>query len=207
MRFRAVSIALALLCTPALVTAGEPEADIPAAAPGGPSADAIADRIQAFYDKTQTFQAEFTQRYTIKAYNRTKDSRGKVIFEKPGKMSWRYSTNANRVVADGKTLRVYEDENKQMYEQPMDQSQYPAALSFLSRRKRKKVVVPKPDAERAKFRGFVLVGSRAIRRRRIKRSCLRDAKTSQCGEVALTHKEMKPLRLREPGREQEAPAG
>jgi outer membrane lipoprotein carrier protein len=46
-------------------------------------------------------------------------------------MSWRYAANGNRVVADGKTLRVYEGDNKQMYEQPMDQSQYPAALAFL----------------------------------------------------------------------------
>jgi outer membrane lipoprotein carrier protein len=188
MRFRAVSLAFALLLAPAVVTA-EPEADIPAAAPGGPSADAIADRIQAFYDKTQTFQAEFTQRYTIKAYNRTKDSRGKVVFEKPGKMSWRYTTNANRVVADGKTLRVYEDENKQMYEQPMDQSQYPAALSFLvgGGNVKKSFVLSKLDAERAKFSGgFVLVGEPRDPTPAYQKILLYvDAKTSQVRRVLL----------------------
>lgn len=189
MRFRAVSLALALICVPAAVAAGEPENDLPAAAPGGPSAEAIADRIQAFYDKTQTFQAEFTQRYTIKAYNRTKDSRGKVVFEKPGKMSWRYSTNGNRVVADGKTLRVYEDENKQMYEQPMDQSQYPAALSFLvgGGNVKKSFVLSKLDAERAKFSGgFVLVGEPRDPTPAYQKILLYvDAKTSQVRRVLL----------------------
>src|ERR1700742_3040412 len=153
MKLRAASLALALLCAPPPGFAGEPDTELPAAAPGGPSADTIADRVQAFYDKTQTFSAEFTQRYTIKAYNRTKDSKGKVTFEKPGKMSWRYSTNGNRVVADDKTLRVYEDDNKQMYEQPMDQSQYPAAHSFLigGGNVKKSFVLSKLDAERAKF--------------------------------------------------------
>jgi outer membrane lipoprotein carrier protein len=189
MRFRSVSLVLALLCTPAFVAAGEPEAEIPVAAPGGPSADAIADRIQAFYDKTQTFHAEFTQRYTIKAYNRTKDSRGKVAFEKPGKMSWRYTTNSNRVVADGKTLRVYEDENKQMYEQPMDQSQYPAALSFLvgGGNVKKSFVLSKLDAERAKFSGgFVLVGEPRDPTPAYQKILLYvDAKTSQVRRVLL----------------------
>lgn len=130
---------VALALTPIPIAAAGPAPAPPTPAPAAPSAttdkdpsaDAIADRVQAFYDRTRTFAADFTQRYTIKAYNRTKDSRGKVVFEKPGKMSWRYSSNGNRVVADGKILRVYEAENQQMYEQPMDQSQYPAALSFL----------------------------------------------------------------------------
>jgi outer membrane lipoprotein carrier protein len=189
MKFRALTLALAVLCAPLTGVAGEAEAELPAAAPGGPSAETIADRVQAFYDKTQTFQAEFTQRYTIKAYNRTKDSRGKVIFEKPGKMSWRYTTNGNRVVADGKTLRVYEDDNKQMYEQPMDQSQYPAALAFLigGGNVKKSFVLSKLDAERAKFSGgFVLVGEPRDPTPAYQKILLYvDAKTSQVRRVML----------------------
>src|SRR5690606_15912532 len=60
-----------------------------------------------------------------------KESQGQVIIQKPGKMSWRYSNNGNRVVSDGKVIKVYEKENKQMYEQAMAKSQYPAALAFL----------------------------------------------------------------------------
>ena len=131
MKLRSLFLTFALVAFPTLssVTATADSNAPPQAAQ--PSANALAARVQAFYNRTQTFQADFAQKYTIKAYNRTKESSGKVVFEKPGKMSWRYTTNGNRVVSDGKILKVYEEEEKQMYEQPMNQSQYPAALSFL----------------------------------------------------------------------------
>jgi outer membrane lipoprotein carrier protein len=91
----------------------------------------LADRMQQFYDKTKTFSAGFKQRYWIEAYRKEKNSNGQVVFSKPGKMSWRYQNNGNRVVSDGDTIKVYEAENKQMYLQKVGTSQYPAALSFL----------------------------------------------------------------------------
>jgi outer membrane lipoprotein carrier protein len=97
----------------------------------GPSARRIAARVQDFYDKTRVFTAGFKQRYWIKAHNKAKDSKGQVIFKKPGKMSWRYTNNGNRVVSDGTIVKVYEADKKQMYEQKIAKSQYPAALSFL----------------------------------------------------------------------------
>lgn len=115
------------------VVAPVPASAGPAAkpAPKGLSAEEIADRVQAFYDRTKTFRAGFKQRYIVKAYNKTIDSQGQVIFEKPGRMSWRYTNNGNRVVSDGSLIKIYERENKQMYEQPLEKSQYPAALAFL----------------------------------------------------------------------------
>ncbi len=95
-------------------------------------ATAVAN-VQGFYNRTQTFSADFTQQYLAKAYNTTKTSSGHVIFSKPGKMDWEYSDpKDNRIVSDGTKLRVYEAAQKQMYEQTVDQSQYPAALSFLT---------------------------------------------------------------------------
>lgn len=112
--------------------AQQPPAQPPAQAPARPTAESVAAKVQAFYNETRTFQATFAQTYKVKAYNQTKKSSGTVIFAKPGKMSWSYDTPAgNRVVSDGKTLKVYEKENNQMYEQPVEKSQYPAALSFL----------------------------------------------------------------------------
>ena len=114
-----------------------PSATHPAAPPahaapvGVLTAEQIADRVQTFYDKTKTFKAKFKQVYTAKAYAKTKEGTGFVILEKPGKMSWRYTNNGNRIVSDGKIIRVYEKENQQMYEQPLDKSPYPAALAFL----------------------------------------------------------------------------
>jgi len=95
-------------------------------------ATAVAN-VQGFYNRTTTFSADFTQQYLAKAYNTTKTSSGHVIFSKPGKMDWEYGSPAgNRIVSDGTHLRVYQAAEKQMYEQTVNQSQYPAALSFLT---------------------------------------------------------------------------
>jgi outer membrane lipoprotein carrier protein len=101
-------------------------------AEGAPSALEVATRVQRFYDGTKTYRASFKQVYFIKVQNKKKDSKGKVVFEKPGKMSFSYeSPNGNRVVSNGKVIKVYEKEAEQMYESPVQKSQYPAALSFL----------------------------------------------------------------------------
>lgn len=162
-----------LLVLPSLAHADAPKAPAakpaPAPAPalgapapaGGLSADEIAERVQQFYDKTKTFRAGFVQRYQATAYNKTKESTGSVVFEKPGKMSWRYTNNGNRVVSDGKIIRIYEKENRQMYEQPLEKSQYPAALSFLigGASLRQTFKLSKLDPKSVNFEGgYVLVG-------------------------------------------------
>ncbi len=104
----------------------------PRAMAADPTADEIATRVQKFYDSTATFRATFKQTYTIKVQNVQKVSTGKVVFQKPGKMSWQYDApNGNRVVSDGNTIKVYEKDNEQMYEMSVAKSQYPAALAFL----------------------------------------------------------------------------
>jgi outer membrane lipoprotein carrier protein len=142
---RRISIAVWALCSVLgvrSVAAQEPPAapGVAEAAPPAPaavdalpdlSAEVIAERVQGFYDGAKTFQANFSQRYTIFAYNKKKESQGRVAFVKPGKMSWRYTSNGNRVVSDGRLLKVYEADNKQLYEQEVGKSAYPAALSFL----------------------------------------------------------------------------
>jgi outer membrane lipoprotein carrier protein len=101
------------------------------ALPAAKAAD-VAAKVQAFYDKTTSFTSDFTQEFFVKSHNVRKTSKGKVTFAKPGKMYWDYSNPAgNRVVSDGTILKVYEAANKQMFEQGVDKSQYPAALSFL----------------------------------------------------------------------------
>ncbi len=111
---------------------GAPPAAAQNAQPTPDVATAVAS-VQGFYNRTTTFSADFTQQYLAKAYNTTKTSSGHVIFSKPGKMDWEYTDpKDNRIVSDGSTLRVYEAANKQMYEQTVSQSQYPAALSFLT---------------------------------------------------------------------------
>jgi outer membrane lipoprotein carrier protein len=109
------------------------DADAQATPVNAPQVQGVVDKVQAFYDKTSTFQSDFHQEFVVKAYNQKKSSRGHVTFAKPGKMDWNYDDPVgNRVVSDGTTLRVYEAANKQMFEQTVTQSQYPAALSFLT---------------------------------------------------------------------------
>jgi outer membrane lipoprotein carrier protein len=124
------------------------------------SATELADRVQGFYDKSQTFRAQFKQRYYVAAYRKTKDSHGSVVFQKPGKMSWRYENNGNRVVSDGKRIKVYEKDNQQMYEQAIEKSQYPAALSFLlgGAKLKKEFQLKKLDARKLQYEGgYVLL--------------------------------------------------
>jgi outer membrane lipoprotein carrier protein len=122
------STLLALLLTCAAsslyadVGAAQPQ---PPASGTSPSADQAVVNVQSFYDKSSTFKSDFQQKFWVKAYNREKSSRGHVTFAKPGKMEWVYDDPKDNI-------KVYEAANKQMYEQPVDKSQYPAALSFLT---------------------------------------------------------------------------
>ncbi len=102
------------------------------AAPPAQTAQLVT-RVQAFYDKTQSFTSDFTQEFFVKSHNVRKQSKGSVTFAKPGKMDWEYAVpKDNRVVSDGSTLKVYEAANKQVFEQAVNKSQYPAALAFLT---------------------------------------------------------------------------
>jgi outer membrane lipoprotein carrier protein len=100
--------------------------------PAAPTAADVARKVQAFYNQTKTFQAHFKQEYFIKMHNKRETSEGQLAFEKPGKMSWNYDPpNGTRVVSNGQELKVYQPAMQQMSAQPVDKSQYPAALSFL----------------------------------------------------------------------------
>jgi outer membrane lipoprotein carrier protein len=137
----AATFLLAALPLIADVSPAEAQPAPPAASPAAPTcppvtvpavADAVS-KVQTFYDQSTTFTSEFKQKFWVKAHNKEISSDGTVTFAKPGKMVWVYSEpKDNRVVSDGTNLKVYEAANKQMYEQTVDKSQYPAALSFLT---------------------------------------------------------------------------
>lgn len=133
---------VSLLAAATLAVALGPAAPARTASAAEPAAldpkatDELVSKVQAFYDRSKTFTGKFSQEFTVKAYNTKRSSAGTVFFEKPGKMAWVYTTPAgNRVVSNGQTVRVYEVDNKQMFEQQVNGAQsgaqYPAALSFL----------------------------------------------------------------------------
>ena len=135
LRSRRIALA-ALVAYGVLVTSAQAGDAPPQPSPascGAPPADQAVANVQGFYDKSSTFKSDFSQKFWVKAYNHEKTSSGHVTFAKPGKMEWVYDDpKDNRVVSDGKIIRVYEASNKQMFEQPVDTTQYPAALSFLT---------------------------------------------------------------------------
>jgi len=117
-------------CIP--MVAADSSAQATATALPADQAAQVLTKVQNFYDKTTSFSSDFTQEFFVKSHNIKKQSKGKVTFAKPGKMHWEYAEpKDNRVVSDGAVLKVYEAANKQMFEQNVDKSQYPAALSFL----------------------------------------------------------------------------
>ena len=122
----------ALLAASIPMIASDGSAQAAATALPAAQAQTVLVKVQTFYDKTTSFTADFSQEFFVKSHNVKKQSKGKVTFAKPGKMHWEYSDpKDNRVVSDGSILKVYEAANKQMFEQNVDKSQYPAALSFL----------------------------------------------------------------------------
>ncbi len=129
-----------LLAALAVPLAGTANAQTPgqaspaAAAPvPDPQVSAVTAQVQAFYVQSSAFEADFAQEFTIKQYGTKKTATGHVTFKKPGKMYWRFDVPVgNRIVSDGKTIKVYDQANKQMYEQDVSASQYPAALAFLT---------------------------------------------------------------------------
>lgn len=125
--------ALAITLAPAVVTTYASTAAADATAEQAAKTAEVVNKVQNFYEKTTSFKSGFTQEFTATLHNKKTSSKGTVVFAKPGKMSWEYAEpSGNRVVSDGQKLRVYEAANKQMYEQVVDKSQYPAALSFLT---------------------------------------------------------------------------
>ncbi|MFO0608578.1 MAG: outer membrane lipoprotein carrier protein LolA [Polyangiales bacterium] len=115
---------------PAVVPAPQaPQA--PAAPNGALTAQQIVQRIQDFYDRTTNFQADFTQ-VSRSRLTGEEQRAGRVIFKRPGRMRWNYSTNGDVIVSNGTTLLAYQAEERQAIEQSLTQSQMPTALAFLT---------------------------------------------------------------------------
>lgn len=92
----------------------------------------VMTRLQAFYDETKDFQADFEQVYKHKIYDEEKKSSGKVYIKRPGKMRWEYKKPDKKVfIADGKFIWIYEESINQVTKQPIEESDLPVAITFL----------------------------------------------------------------------------
>ncbi|WP_437895719.1 LolA family protein [Sorangium sp. So ce124] len=109
--------------------ASEPPS-VPPAAAG--SADAVAAEVDAIFVGKKTYSARFKQEHTQKVSGAVKKQSGTLSVQKPDRISFRYDPpNQNRIVSDGVSLKIYVAEDRQMFVTPVQNSEYPGALSFL----------------------------------------------------------------------------
>jgi outer membrane lipoprotein carrier protein len=96
----------------------------PAAAGGDapeacPPATEIAQRLQARYDTTKNFRADFRQETKVAALGRGEEAFGTVVFMKPGRMHWEFQMPQRQsMIADGTTLWIYQPADKQVLKAP-----------------------------------------------------------------------------------------
>jgi outer membrane lipoprotein carrier protein len=112
-----LAAALALALLPFTVAAAEPAADAACAA-------AVAERVQRRYDAVRDLRARFVQRTTSVALGSAAadslESRGEVVFAKPGRMRWSYeSPEPSLVVSDGATVWIHDPAAREAQELPL----------------------------------------------------------------------------------------
>jgi outer membrane lipoprotein carrier protein len=115
--------------------AGTPEAPV-AATPVkpvmAPEVKALVDRMQAFYESTQDFTADFKQDYFYKLSKRTQTSTGTVVFAKPGLMRWEYLKPSLRTfVLAGVKVYMHDPEAKLLTVASLGTSKLSASVTFL----------------------------------------------------------------------------
>jgi len=130
-----VRVAQAPAARPAAAKPAVPAtAPAPAARPAtDPAAAALAQKVQALYERTKDLEARFTQTYVYAGLGRRLVSTGLLKVRKPGLMRWDYATPSRKTIAvTGKRLVQYEPEDKQAYvDEAFDATAMSAAVTFL----------------------------------------------------------------------------
>ncbi len=123
--------------------ASAPKVAPPVVVAAAGSADEAVGKVQAFYNSTKSFTANFTQTVTNQTFNKLKPkvSRGRVYILKPGKMRFDYKNLTYKSVgdpkvdksfiSDGKHLWAVMNKSKQYYKSDLANSALPTAVSFL----------------------------------------------------------------------------
>ena len=92
----------------------------------------VAQKVQAYYNKTRDFKAKFQQIYK-KAFHGTQPPRyGYLWVKKPGLMRWDYvSPRKKQLISDGQKLWIYVPGDKQVFWKDLKSSALPTAVTFL----------------------------------------------------------------------------
>lgn len=105
-----------------------------AASKEGPvDAAAATARVQRRYDLTETFSADFDQQMKLSTGGKVPDSSGKVWFQRPGRMTWRYEKPEEQtILSDGDHLWIHQPADKQVLRAPLrDAFESRTPVSFL----------------------------------------------------------------------------
>ncbi len=123
-----LALSLLLLARPATGDADPTTAPTPS-----PEAQRIVRAVQQRYDQTSDFTADVTQQMNVASLGKALTARGTIAFMRPGKLRWQLNDGSGQViVADGKTLWLYQPEEQQVLKAPF-QSAFRAStpISFL----------------------------------------------------------------------------
>jgi outer membrane lipoprotein carrier protein len=82
----------------------------------------IVKRLQERYDSTQGFRAEFSQEVESATLGQKVESRGTVVFKKPGRMRWEFTEPPQTLVSDGKFFWFYQPAEKQVLKAAFQQA-------------------------------------------------------------------------------------
>ncbi|HEX7124361.1 MAG TPA: outer membrane lipoprotein carrier protein LolA [Thermodesulfobacteriota bacterium] len=92
-------------------------------------------RVQQTYDQTRDLTARFTQESTSAALGRSQRAEGRVTIRKPGKMRWDYEGRSGKpgqvIVSDGKTLWIYNPEDRSVIKSEIGGALERTPLAFL----------------------------------------------------------------------------
>jgi outer membrane lipoprotein carrier protein len=78
----------------------------------------IVARLQSRYDSTAGFRANFTQQVESATLGQKVESRGTVVFKKPGRMRWEFTEPKQTLVSDGKFFWFYQPAENQVIKTP-----------------------------------------------------------------------------------------
>jgi outer membrane lipoprotein carrier protein len=79
-------------------------------------------KLQARYDSTTGFRADFTQEVESATLGQKVEAHGKVFFKKPGRMRWEFVEPEQLLVSDGKFFWLYQPQDKQVIKTPFAQA-------------------------------------------------------------------------------------
>jgi outer membrane lipoprotein carrier protein len=86
------------------------------------SVQTVVKKLQARYDSTTGFRADFTQEVESATLGQKVEASGKVFFKKPGRMRWEFVDPEQLLVSDGKFFWLYQPKEKQVIKTPFAQA-------------------------------------------------------------------------------------